>query len=129
MLLAGLAEDGGLYVLKHTRNYQRRFKKIQSMEYVDVAFEVIKPYVETCIPDNDLKQLLKDTYAGFTHDIKAPVVKITDDVYVVNYSMDQRLHLKILPCNYWVDCLIMYYQSAGKLLSLGNLWRYGFGGD
>ena len=83
VLLAGLAEDGGLYVPEsYPQLTNDDLKRFQSMEYVDVAFEVIKPYVETCIPDNDLKQLLKDTYAGFTHDDKAPVIKINDDVYV-----------------------------------------------
>ncbi|MGB1360945.1 MAG: threonine synthase [Alphaproteobacteria bacterium] len=83
VLLAGLAEDGGLYIPETypqiTADDLARFK---SMEYVDVAFEVIKPYVETCINDNDLKNMLKDTYKSFSHKDVAPIIKLKDDLHV-----------------------------------------------
>ena len=95
------------------------------MEYVDIAFEVIKPYV-ACIPDNDLKQLLKDTI-GLAPD-KAPVIKITEDVYVCEL-FGQQLHLKTLHCNYWVAFDYVLSKGRKNYYRWGNLWRYGFGGD
>lgn len=78
-LLVGLAVDGGLYVPEYfpqfTPDDLRRFS---SLGYVDVAFEVMKPYVSGCIADDVLYTLIRDTYNGFANDAVAPVTKIQD---------------------------------------------------
>ena len=52
------------------------------MQYVDIAFEIIKPYVGECIPDNDLKSMINDSYSDFSHKDVAPVIKVEDNIYV-----------------------------------------------
>ena len=83
VLLIGLAEDGGLYVPEyHPQITESDLRRFQKMEYVDIAFEIIKPYVGECIPDNDLKSMINDSYSDFSHKDVAPVIKVEDNIYV-----------------------------------------------
>jgi len=83
VLLIGLAEDGGLYVPEyHPQITDSDLRRYQKMKYVDIAFEIIKPYVGKCIPDNDLRGMINDSYSGFTHKDIAPVIKVKENVYV-----------------------------------------------
>ena len=44
--------------------------------------------------DNNLKQIIEDSYMSFTNEI-TPLNKINDNEYLLNYFMDQHMHLKI----------------------------------
>jgi threonine synthase len=72
--LAGLAPDGGLFVPEEIPQYPRAVKdSLGTMDYRDIAFETIKPYVHPDIPDAVLEDLVHDAYP-FT----APLVAAGD---------------------------------------------------
>ncbi|MDR2369890.1 MAG: threonine synthase [Treponema sp.] len=72
--LAGLAPDGGLFVPEEIPPYPKAVKSsLGSMDYRDIAFETIKPYVRTEIPDPVLEEMVHSAYP-FT----APLVPAGD---------------------------------------------------
>ncbi|MDP1165722.1 threonine synthase, partial [Klebsiella pneumoniae] len=43
------------------------------LSYAELAFKVIKPFVDDCITDADLKRMIDETYDGFNHSAVAPL--------------------------------------------------------
>jgi threonine synthase len=77
VLLAGLAEDGGLYVPEQLPVFsQDEIASWSGLSYAELAFKVIQPFVEGCISDADLKRMVDETYAVFDHSGVAPLVQL-----------------------------------------------------
>jgi len=76
--LTGLARDGGLYVPETLPQFSAdKIRKMSGKPYAEVAFEVIKPFVEGSVSDADLKVMLDKTYgAAFRHPAVAPLVQL-----------------------------------------------------
>ncbi|MCL2128085.1 MAG: threonine synthase, partial [Treponema sp.] len=61
--LAGLAPDGGLYVPEETPRYPKAvLSSLGEMDYRDIAFETIRPYVQGEIPDQTLEDIVLSAY-------------------------------------------------------------------
>ncbi|MDR3337948.1 MAG: threonine synthase [Treponema sp.] len=72
--LAGLAPDGGLFIPAEIPRYPEAVKSsLGTMDYRDIAFETIKPYVQGEIPDSVLSDLVHSAYP-FT----APIIPAGD---------------------------------------------------
>ena len=72
--LTGLAPDGGLFVPQEIPRYSSAVQSsLGSMDYRDIAFETIKPYIQDEIPDAVLSDLVQSAYP-FT----APLVSAGD---------------------------------------------------
>lgn len=70
--LAGLAEDGGLFVPETIPELSSPVRSsLASMAFHDVAFETIRPYVHPEIPDSVLGDLIQSAYP-----FGAPVVSV-----------------------------------------------------
>jgi threonine synthase len=72
--LAGLAPDGGLFVPEEIPVYPRAVKSsLGLMDFCDIAFETIKPWVRSDIPDTVLEDMIRSAYP-----FSAPLVPAGD---------------------------------------------------
>jgi len=72
--LSGLAPDGGLFVPQEIPRYpQAALSSLGAMDYADIAFETIKPYVRDEIPDSTLEEIVRSAYT-----FNAPLVGVGD---------------------------------------------------
>jgi len=72
--LTGLAPDGGLYVPDEIPQYPQAVRSsLGTMDFHDIAFETIKPYVQGEIPDSALADITGSAYT-FT----SPLVAVAD---------------------------------------------------
>jgi threonine synthase len=95
VLLAGLASDGGLYVPESLPTFSKEeIASWAGLSYADLAFKVIKPFVEECISDADLKAMIDETYAVFKHDAVAPLVQIDSNEFVLELFHGPTLAFK-----------------------------------
>ena len=95
VLLAGLASDGGLYVPDRLPEFSRdEILAMRSMSYDELAYTVLKPFVEGSIPDDDLRQIIRDTYGVFRHDAVAPLVQIDHNQWVLELFHGPTLAFK-----------------------------------
>jgi threonine synthase len=61
--LTGLASDGGLFVPEDIPRYpQAVLSSLGTMDYREIAFETIKPYVHGEIPDSVLEDIVQSAY-------------------------------------------------------------------
>jgi len=72
--LSGLAPDGGLYVPQEIPAYPSQVRSsLGAMDFRDIAFETIKPYVKDEIPDNALSDIIQSSFT-----FNAPLVPVMD---------------------------------------------------
>lgn len=71
-VMTGLAPDGGLLVPSFIPDVRDRLPHWQTLSYQGLTFEIMRLFVD--IPDEDLRRLIRESYASFTHPEIAPVV-------------------------------------------------------
>ena len=95
VMLTGLAPDGGLYVPEKLPQFSAEtIASWAKLPYNELAFEIIKPFVAACIPDDDLKAMLDDCYAQFRHPAVAPLVQWGHNEWVLELFQGPTLAFK-----------------------------------
>ncbi|MEL7190635.1 MAG: threonine synthase [Pseudomonadota bacterium] len=75
--LTGLASDGGLYLPREWPRFSdEEIRSMRGEPYWAVAARVMKPFVGTCLSDDELIQLCQEVYAEFSHDAVTPLVQL-----------------------------------------------------
>lgn len=95
VLLTGLASDGGLYVPETLPQFsQSELEAMAGMNYVELAQTILTPFVDDCIPADDLRSILTDTYAEFRHNAVAPMVQLDANQWVLELFHGPTLAFK-----------------------------------
>ena len=82
VLLAGLAEDGGLFVPESWPGFSAAdWRAMRSLSYPDLAARVMSPFVGSAIPFDTLTQICHAAYAGFGHPAVAPLVQLETHLF------------------------------------------------
>jgi threonine synthase len=94
-LLAGLARDGGLYVPDAMpRLAPGAIAALAGAPYAEAAARIMLPFVDDALIENDLRAMMRETYAGFRHAATAPLVQIGDNLFVLELFYGPTLAFK-----------------------------------
>ncbi|TWF57194.1 threonine synthase [Neorhizobium alkalisoli] len=94
-LLAGLARDGGLYVPREWPSLTKRdIKALRGKSYAEVAFEILKHFVDGEIPDDKLKAMINEAYGTFRHPAVVPLVQTGPNDFVLELFHGTTLAFK-----------------------------------
>jgi threonine synthase len=95
VLLTGLATDGGLYVPQSLPVFSPgEIAAMRALDYPHLAQKIIAPFVDDCIPADDLANILAATYAEFRHNAIAPLVQIGANQWVLELFHGPTLAFK-----------------------------------
>ncbi|MEE8057009.1 MAG: threonine synthase [Pseudomonadales bacterium] len=95
VLLTGLAPDGGLYVPETLPQFSKaEIASWADLSYTDLAFNIVQPFVDTCIPADDLTAIIDDTYVDFRHPAIAPLVQLDKNEWVLELFQGPTLAFK-----------------------------------
>ena len=95
ILLQGLAPDGGLYVPEFLPKFSpSQMKEMAKLDYPDLAFKIIHPFVGGEINDADLKNIINKSYKTFSHDAIAPLKQISSNEYLLELFHGPTLAFK-----------------------------------
>jgi len=95
VLLTGLAADGGLYVPESLPTFSAEaIAEMAGLPYPELAYRIVSPFIGDCIPEDDLRTILDDTYAEFRHDAVAPLVQIAPNQWVLELFHGPTLAFK-----------------------------------
>lgn len=95
VVLTGLATDGGLYVPEKLPQFST--EKIASwadLSYQELAFEVMAPFVDGEIPDDDFKEIIEKAYSTFRHDAIAPLIQSGHQEWILELFQGPTLAFK-----------------------------------
>ena len=77
VVLSGVAADGGLYVPQRLPCFSpQEIANWSTLDYPELAFRVLSPFVGDSLPEADFKALLHRAYSGFGHRAVAPLRQI-----------------------------------------------------
>ena len=93
VLLTGLAPDGGLFLPTEWPSLPAHTVSASS-SYVDLATEVIQPFVAGAVECEDLQSMLADAYAGFDHPDVCPLVPLDDGHHLMELFHGPTLAFK-----------------------------------
>ncbi|MFT7185690.1 MAG: threonine synthase [Pseudohongiellaceae bacterium] len=95
VLLTGLAPDGGLYVPETLPRFtQEEIASWAGLPYSILAFNVMYPFVEGSIPEDDFRAMIDETYAAFDHTAVAPLVQLDQNEWVLELFRGPTLAFK-----------------------------------
>ena len=95
VLLAGLANDGGLYVPERWPPLtSTALESYRDLGYADLAKRVIAPFVGDAIDEAALGAIIDDAYDGFDHPEIAPLVEIGPDRWLMELFHGPTLAFK-----------------------------------
>lgn len=97
ILLEGLAPDGGLYVPESWPVFDTRtLERMAGQSYVEVAAQVMLPFIGTAIDHSAFNRILKETYAGhvFDHASVAPLQQISPNIWNMELHRGPTLAFK-----------------------------------
>lgn len=95
VLLAGLAEDGGLYVPEAWPHFSpAEIAALAGLPYAEVAFRVIRPFVGGEIADRDLAAMCREAYATFRHPAVVPLTQLGPSEWVLELFHGPTLAFK-----------------------------------
>jgi len=94
-LLAGLAEDGGLYLPESWPTLTAEtLRGLRGLDYAETAFRVTWPFVEGAISADDYRRILQETYATFEHPATTPLVQLGPDLWALELFHGPTLAFK-----------------------------------
>jgi len=94
-MLAGLARDGGLYVPREWPTLTKReIRALRGKSYQEVAFEVLKHFVDGEIPDDKFRAMIDEAYATFRHPAVVPLVQTGPNDFVLELFHGTTLAFK-----------------------------------
>jgi threonine synthase len=82
-LLAGLAEDGGLYVPETWPHLAPQdWRALRGLPYPALAARVMQPFIGDALPFATLEALCDDAYAAFGHPAVVPLIQLETGLFV-----------------------------------------------
>ena len=83
VLLAGLAEDGGLYVPETWPTLRPDdWRALRGLPYPELAARILAPFAAGSIDEATLRRLCGRAYAGFNHPAIVPLVQLDGELFV-----------------------------------------------
>jgi threonine synthase len=83
VLLAGLAEDGGLFMPERwPERSAAEWRALRGLPYAELAAQVIHPFLGETLSYETLLGLTRRAYAGFDHPATVPLVQLEDGLWV-----------------------------------------------
>lgn len=95
VLLAGLADDGGLYV---PQSWPRLGAELlaggEPLSYPEIAYRVMQPFVGEAIDAENFRRMVGETYRVFDHPAVAPLRQLGDRLYLLELFHGPTLAFK-----------------------------------
>ena len=82
VLLAGLAEDGGLFMPETWPHFSPAdLRALRGLPYHELAARAMQPFMGESMPFATLQAICQEAYAGFTHPAICPLVQLGPDLW------------------------------------------------
>ncbi|AQU83609.1 MAG: threonine synthase [Halomonas sp.] len=95
VVLTGMASDGGLYVPETLPQFSKEeLASMAGLSYAEIAFRVMKPFVNGEIDDDTFRRLVTEAYATFNHDAVVPLKQLDANHFLLEQFHGPTLAFK-----------------------------------
>lgn len=113
-IFKGLPADNGLFMPEQIPELPSSFfDNISKMSLPEIGFEVIRPFVDGEIPDNELKSILEDTLS-----FEVPLVKIKNGIYSLELFHGPTLAFKDVGARFLARSLSYFTKKQDRKLTV-----------
>ena len=99
VLHSGLAGDGGLFVPESIPLLNlETINEWRHHSYAELAVEIISLFSGDCFSRSELIEIVHQSYSGFQHDLKSPLIKLEENHYFLELFHGPTLAFKDLLC-------------------------------
>ncbi|MBT6415419.1 threonine synthase [Candidatus Puniceispirillum sp.] len=114
-LLSGLARDGGLYLPTAWPRFSiDEIRAMQGLSYVELAGRIMAPFCEGEIDQAELTDMARDAYSGFDDPSIAPLVKLNDDIHVLELFHGPTIAFKDYAMQFLARAFDRALQAHGR---------------
>ena len=114
VIFEGLASDGGLYIPNEWPIIdEKTLTSFKSLSYQEIAYEVIKLYIDDSISSQDLRDIIERSYSCFDHKDITPLSKIADNKYLLELYHGPTYAFKDVAMQF-ISQLMDYYLSENN---------------
>ena len=92
VLFQGLSKEGGLFMPFSWPAIS--IKNLRGKKYQEIAYDVISPFIQDDISNDDLRLILDKTYQCFNHEKIAPLINIEKNKYILELFYGPTLAFK-----------------------------------
>lgn len=113
-LLNGMASNHGLYMLARKdvpKLSKKTIKKMADQTYAEIAFEVLYPYLQWHITDDELGTLLQDSYDEKI--IPTPIQHVRDKLYIMWLTDGPTCSFKDYAARFYARILNYFLRKRG----------------
>ena len=112
--IQGQAPDKGLYFPEYIPQVSEELiKNIEQYSNEAIAYEVIKPYVGDCIPENDLKKIVEETI-----NFSIPLISINEQIASLELFHGPTLAFKDVGARFMSRCLGYFVKDQNKKVTV-----------
>lgn len=109
-VIQGLAPDKGLYFPETIAKLPKSFfDTIETLSNEEIAFQAIRQFVGTEIPENELKQIVKETLS-----FEFPLVKVEENIYSLELFHGPTMAFKDVGARFMSRCLAYFHKDKNQ---------------
>ena len=109
-VIQGLAPDRGLYFPETIAKLPKSFfDTIETLSNEEIAFEAIKQFIGTEIPENELKHIVKETLS-----FEFPLIKVEENVYSLELFHGPTMAFKDVGARFMSRCLAYFNRNKNQ---------------
>ncbi|KAF0675796.1 threonine synthase [Profundibacterium mesophilum] len=110
-MLTGLARDGGLYVPQSIPQMPKaEIAALAGLSYEEVAFRVMRPFMDAQMTDTRLGEMIERAYGGFEHAARAPLTQLGPNHFLAELFHGPTLAFK----DFAMQLIGQLFQDAMK---------------
>ncbi len=119
VLLAGLADDGGLYVPSAWPHFSPAdWRALRRLDYPALAARILQPFIGDAIPFASVEALSRDAYRGFRHPATVPLVQLGPHLFAAELFHGPTLAFKDFALQLLGRLFDHVLQARGEHLTL-----------
>lgn len=119
VIFEGLAPDGGLYIPESWPVLDAyTIKSFSTLSYNEIAFEVIKLFIDDSINDHDLKRIIDDSYKSFNSDDVTPLIKVENNNYILELFHGPTMAFKDVAMQFIGNLMNFYLKESNNKINI-----------
>ncbi len=117
-VMMGLADDGGLLLPAELPDYGAKLSAWRKLSYIDLACEVMGPFIGSALSGAELRALLQRSYSTFADPAVVPVVPLTEGMYLAELFQGPTLAFKDIALQFLGALFEHILQGQGSNLNI-----------
>ena len=119
VIFEGLAPDGGLYVPSYWPVIdQEEMTNFSNLSYQEIALNLIKLFTDTSINDEELKNIINESYSKFSSEDITPLVKLNDREYLLELFHGPTYAFKDVAMQFIGNIMDFYLNKDGGFVNI-----------